>query len=284
MMPASVATTETIVDRKHQWEREIRPQTDEARFALDRAVVASLRLEQCEAAFDAMASQHLNRARDDWDADRRLDAARLLDRLSKKPVLIAAELEATPQGCELKVRLWNSLGETIDTVGVWTDAQSSLALDLLGIPPALRTGPTPIEARPGRDTIEHRRNLAINEIKRLNDRMVELSTLDAIQRRHAERGATAILTPAAALIQRYERDAWRRFQAAMRVARSKPQAVEPARNEEAVPDEPEIEPEIEANPLPDFPAPSLTLPIANPSDQGLNRRQRLALKSQRRRA
>jgi hypothetical protein len=277
----SSESSATFAERKEQWAKEIRPRTDEAKFALDRAVVASFRMEQCEAAFDAMVTEHANRALDDWDGDRQLDAVRLLDTLPKKPALIAAQLESTPQGCDLKMMLWNSLGETVDTVGSWTDAQTSLALDLLGIPSAIRTGPTAIDPRGGRDVVEHRRDLALSEFKRLSERKAELGSLDDLRRRQAARGASAMLTPAAALLHRYERDACRRFQAAIRVAKAKPQP------EEVAVEISDVVEEIDAEEPPDLePVADPTVPISTPSDRlsHLNRRQRLALRSQERRA
>ena len=278
---ARIELSPLAIDRKRLWEKEIKPATEEARFALDVAVAASMRIDDCDQAYQAMKSEAVQRAQLDWDGDRKLDAARLVDRLPKKPVLIAVELEATPQGCEHKINLWNSLGETIETVGTWTDAQSSLALDLLGVSLALRNGPTPIEQRSGLDVVGHRVDLAMREIKRLRARIEELRVLDSHRRNQALRGVSAILTAPAALIQRYERDATRRFNAAMKIAKAKTQVESSVVVKEILEEE---EAEVEEDALSEFEAPESTVLMPAASLSHLNRRQRMALKAQKRRA
>ena len=220
--------------RKQNWGREFRPETAQAEYALDRAVAASFRIEDCEDALDTAADEHAARARMGWDIDARNHAATLADRLSKRPILIAAQLESTPHGADLKIAMWDALASSIEVNGTWTDAEASMALDLLGVSTALRSGRTPIDIRGG-DLAAHRLALANRERSRLIELKAEtLEPLDALHRKQAERIAAALVTPTAALLLRYERDAWRRLREAMRDARQRP---EPAA-------EPEPEPEI----------------------------------------
>ena len=231
LIDVQLALSDQVIDRKAQWTEEIKPETEQAKYALDRAVIASIRIEQCEQAFDAMIVDESTKARLSWDLDRRLEAVTLVDKLSKRPLLYTTQLEATPHACSIKLDMWNSLGEALDANGAWTEVETTTVLDLLGVGHVMRSGRTVLDPRDGSDVTSHRRNLAIREIKRLQElKETVLDPLDDLHRRQAESGTTAIFSVRAALIQRYEREAYRRLRAAMREARGelkkKPQVVE----------------------------------------------------------
>ena len=275
--------SDDYLNRLSDWEDEIKPETEEARYALERAVVASFRIALCEKAFDAMTLDHAASARNNWDGQRRLDATRLAEKLAKRPALIAVELEATYQGCDLKIGMWQALGASLDTLGAWSDDQTSLALDLLGVSTVLRTGSTALEPRPGTDATAHRRETALGEIKRLLARRDdELAPIDDLQRRNAAQSSSALLTPAAALIRRYERDAWTRYNASIRLAKARTKVEEVAEVEvvEEVTEDVETE---EPTPLATYP-PSAVVAITSEIETLPNRRQRLANRAQARRA
>jgi hypothetical protein len=207
-------------DRRDRWAREIRPQSDGADWALDRGVAASFQIEQCETALDALVVEQTSRARLAWDGDRKVEAATLMTKLAKNPMLVTSQLEATKQGAETMIAVWSRLGEANEANGVWSDAEAAVALDLLGMPANLRAGLTPLDVPPGADPSTHRRGLVINECSRLAGRISEaLGKLDAIARTNAERSALVLLSPEATRLHRYQRDAWRRYREAMKAAK-----------------------------------------------------------------
>ncbi len=207
--------------RRREWAATIGPETDEANYALDRAVAASIRIERCEDAIDALTVSQTARARLTWDDDRKVEAATLLGRLPGDPVLVAAQLASTRHGADLVIATWDRLGEALFAKGDWSEFEASTALDLLGIPTGLRDGRTPLDPPEGTDRSEWLRGVAVGEIARLDRRKAEsLDTLDGIDRRQAEVATLVVLSKPAALILRYERDAWRRYRESIRAAKA----------------------------------------------------------------
>jgi hypothetical protein len=214
---------EEAAHRRECWGAELRPATDQASFSLDRAVAASLRIELCESTLDGMVVEQMTRARLEWDTDRALDAAALALRLSRSPTFIVRQLESTRHGAELMIEIWNRLGEALEAGGGWDEAQASTALDLLGLAPHLRTGHTPLDPRSGGDAAEHRRALVRREVERLLDRKrVSLDELDTLARHQGQAALLVVLSKPAALVMRYENDAWRRFNRWMNEAIRRP--------------------------------------------------------------
>jgi hypothetical protein len=172
-------------------------------------------------------------------------------------MVVSLRLESTRHGCTLKIGLWDRLGEAASAGRSWTDAETSLALDLLGIPRALRDGSTPLDPRNGVTIFDHRRDLAARELDRLQRLEAALAPFDDLERRQAEAGDVALLSAPAKLLMRYERDAFRRFHAASRALRNAaaetptPQPVAPPKP--APPPIPEVEPRRVAIPTPPRP-------------------------------
>jgi hypothetical protein len=234
------AMADAFDDRRDRWAREIRPQGDGANWALDRGVTASIQIEQCEAAYHGLVVEQTARARLCWDGDRRVEAATMMTKLAKAPMLITCQLEAAKQGAEAMIAVWSRLGEANRANGVWSDTEASTALDLLGVPAGLRAGRTRLDAPGGVDPAGHRRGMVIDECARLAGRIEEaLDELDAIARANAERSAMVVLSPAASRLHRYERDAWRRYRESMKAATAGSSAAEappePAAAEEVAP-------------------------------------------------
>jgi hypothetical protein len=204
-------------DRRARWSAEFAPVGEAGHWALDRAVAASLRIEKCEQAFDGLVESGRDRARLAWDQDRAVEAATIAGRLAKDPVLASRQLETTRAGVALLLEMWLRLVEALRAEGGWSDLEVSRALDLLGVPADLRSGRTPIDGPEGADPAEFRRELALDEIARLeglrDDAMVEL---DEIERRQAMAGDDALFSKPAKLVLRYERDAWRRYRESIR--------------------------------------------------------------------
>jgi hypothetical protein len=221
------ALADQFDDRRDRWAREIRPQSDGAGWALDRCVAASIQIEQCETAYDALVVEQTTRARLTWDGDRKVAAATLMAKLAKAPMLVTYQLEATKQGAETMIAVWSRLGEANEANGSWSDGEASVALDLLGVPANLREGRTRLDSPAAVDPAVHRRCLVIDECARLAGRIKEaLGALDAIARTHAERSALVVLTPEASRLHRYERDAWRRYRESMKAAKAGPVGAE----------------------------------------------------------
>jgi len=202
--------------RREAWDAQFQPVGESANLTLDRMVAASLRLDQCDRAIDAVIARYSARAVAAWDGDRRLEAAEIASGLAKDPEVVTLKLEATAQGCAIMIGYWDRLGEAADARRPWTDAEAAIALDLLAVPRAFRDGPTAIDPRKNADVFDHRRDLAIRELTRLRAVAGRLIPFDTLDRRQAEAGDVALLTAPAQLLIRYERDAHRRLLAAVR--------------------------------------------------------------------
>ena len=218
---------------------------------------------------------HSGRAEVAWDLDRHAESAEVGARLSRSPGPTVARLEASPYGCELLMGYWDRLGAMLDD-GDWTEAEISIALDLLGVPADLRRGRTPVDAPGGGpSSVDYRRALAAGEFRRLAAIKEGLIPVDDLQRGHAESGATAILTRPAALILRYERDAWRRYREAIRTLNDAPTAGAPPAPAPRVAPEPirrvpEPMPIPIPMPMPSRPAPKADLFDLDPIESGFS--------------
>jgi hypothetical protein len=287
---------ETTERRKTAWHNEFRPATEEAAHALDEAVAASVRMDHCRDSIDALGQAEALRARLTWDGDRRVEAALLLEGISKRSASTALRLESTRHGAELMIEAWLRLGEALGAAD-WGDLEASTALDLLGLSSHLRKGRTPLDAPEGTAPIEHRLALVRREVGRLEALKAEsLDELDAFLRAQAEQSCLVLLTRSAALLLRYEREAFRRFEKMVKAARSGPRE-EPSmsRREPAPPRDVAGEAERETmrrmrdvarlrSLLPTAPAESESEPEPRrPEPRPLNRHQRRALAAQSRR-
>ena len=114
------------------------------------------------------------------------------------------------------IESWRGLAAGLERHRTWTDAQRSLALDLLGVRPELRDAGTPVDPIAG-DVLEVRRGVIASEVARLEALVAgPLSDLDADDRAMAESSLGAELTKPLQLLHRYEMAAYRRQQSAWR--------------------------------------------------------------------
>jgi hypothetical protein len=203
-------------DRRAKWAAEQNPVGQADNFALDRAVAATFRIERCEREVDRICVVDRERAKLAWDEDRALEAANVAARLPRDPVVSSRKLQTSLAGVVLLINLWLGLVEILED-GDWSESEESKALDLFGVDPELRSGKTRIDAPEGSDPIHFRRELALDEVDRLeavhDEAMVPLDELD---QKHAMAGDAALHSKRAALLLRYERDAWKRFNKAMK--------------------------------------------------------------------
>jgi hypothetical protein len=206
-----VGLSPKFLDRRASWSAEFQPESEAAEWALDRAVAASFRIEECESTYNGIVGTARERARLSWDQDQAIMAATIAGRLARDPVLASRQLEATRAGVVLLMELWLRLLEAI-VAGAWLESDESNALDLLGVPADMRSGLTPIDDPEGSDLRAFREALVLDEMERLKAlRENVMDELDEIERSHAMRGDAAMFSKPAKLILRYERDAWKRY-------------------------------------------------------------------------
>jgi hypothetical protein len=222
-------------ERRAKWAEVHSPEDEAGRWALDRAVAASLRIETCERALEELTKHGRERARLAWDQDRTLEAATIAARLAREPVLASRQLETSWAGVQLLIDLWHRLLEALDTPEGWSDSDASKALDLLGIPADLRSGWTPIDGPEGCDLAAFRRELALEEVARLQELRDEvMGPLDELEHRQAMAGDVTLLSKPAKLVLRYERDAWRRYRESIKQVQAPVQASGPVTRERSV--------------------------------------------------
>jgi hypothetical protein len=203
-------------ERREKWAAEENPVGEAANWALNRAVAASLRIERCERTIDELIAKSRERAKLAWDQDRAVEAATIAGRLSRNPVLVARQLEATLAGVVLLIEAWLGLVSTLG-VGDWSETEASKALDLLGVAPDVRSGRTLIDSPEGTDPVAFRRELALDEVDRLEAlRDAAMAPLDESERLRAIKGDLALLSKPVKLVLRYERDAWKRYNQSMK--------------------------------------------------------------------
>jgi hypothetical protein len=101
-------------------------------------VLSSLRVDRCAKDDMALRAHQPERAAVAWDDDRRLDVEEIAASWSRRPALIARRLTRTRQGCEWMIERWGALRAVAEAGVAWDEAQTKLALDLLGVPTELR--------------------------------------------------------------------------------------------------------------------------------------------------
>jgi hypothetical protein len=289
----SESLQEALAARLDEWRDHYKPDTPDADFAVGAAVACTFRIEECQANLEAIVGEHCSRARRTWDLDRKGEAAVLGGRLAKRPEVILPQLEASKHGVEFVMNLWQRLALSLESKkGVWSEAEVATAFDLCGVPRHLRDGRAPFDpAEPGDDLQEYRRIFVIDQVRRLIDSLSEgLDRVDFDAKGYTASAAFALTTKRAALVLRYEREAWKRYDVMLAAAKgqAQPQAapkkeVAPPRKDveyspevvEAMLDE--MEAEI-ANPR--RPDPSAEFePVVAKSGRPLNRRARRRMAS-----
>jgi hypothetical protein len=211
-----------FVERKAEWEQEIKPTTLESRFALDAVVACTFRIEECRRSINARLDREVTRACLVWDVDREVEVALIASKLAKQPELVSRQLRSSKHGVELLMRTWDRLGESLETKkGAWSDAELSTAFDILGIPSHLRDGRAPFDPYvAGEDVYQHRRTFIFSEYARLQTQQESFTRVDRNEREHAETGASLLGTKPIALLLRYENAAWRRYDTMLKAAKA----------------------------------------------------------------
>ncbi len=187
---------------------EMRPfyllDTPEQEWIFEQMIVYYVRLDRFRYQSDAIRLNEMHRARLCWDDDRRAEAEELAAKLAKRPEQIYRRIARTKQGVELMIDRWRALGAILERHGEWTEAQTSMALDLLG---------TPRELRDPLDPIEDPATLVAFTINSLEARLQRsLDALDAFERDASERGIPIAASRAITTLRRYENACQRAFQ------------------------------------------------------------------------
>ncbi len=211
-----------------RYEADLRPASAEGHEAIDVMVAMTLRIDDCRAALVALAAEQAEEAATDWDHARKVEAEATAEGLRRRPGTTAAKLGETRQGAELMLGRWEALRRSLDA-GTWDEADRSSALDLLGVDRALRKpGQTVLDGPEEADSRACVRPVIESEMARLRSRLATtLPRADEESRARAGTALGVLLSRPAALIFRYEREAERRYHAALRVALASSEAEPP---------------------------------------------------------
>ncbi len=196
---------EVIAARIVAWTPVWEPRDAYDFWLVEQVVVSSVQIERCQAHEASLRTRQAARAAFCWDLDRECDAEDLGATLAKAPATVMPKLRRTKQGCRWLISRWTGLGRILEAKGDWDEAQTRLALDLLGLPKELRDGPTPLEGdRPAliRETVGRLEALQAGA----------LDELDEQERADAEVGLGRDTDKAIALARRYEAACVRRLQ------------------------------------------------------------------------
>src|SRR5262249_10218983 len=169
----------------------------------------AVRVERCRAMEAETRAEVARRAEESWDDDRRGASEKRAAGLARRPEGGARELATTLQGLDLLLERWAALAAALEKRD-WNEAERSLALDLMGVPRALREAPTALDA--GRDGL---RRFVAEQVAGLESRR------PALEERDGREQAAAMLglgEPSDALkrLRRYESACHRRLQWAYR--------------------------------------------------------------------
>jgi len=195
-------------ERAAEWNSSLKPYNAFEVFLVDHIAENSIRIEGCRHHARSLRSRHAMRAGLRWEEDRKLDAEELGAKLPKAPGRVGRKLRSTRQGCDWMIRRWEGLGRILDANGTWTEAQTALALDLLGVPAELRDGPPPLG-----DGVDDRRERVRDEVEQLRLlRGQGLDILDGHDRDAAISGFGPDHNGELAAVRRDERACSRRFE------------------------------------------------------------------------
>jgi hypothetical protein len=123
----------------------LKPSNDYHAYHVDRAAIATIRIERCERMERRIRDKASMRAEFHWDDDRRYEAEILGGKLARNPSATVEGLRRTPHGCEWLMTRWAMLAHAADinVDQAWTDEQTALAFDLMATPLMFRRGVKP---------------------------------------------------------------------------------------------------------------------------------------------
>ena len=153
------------------WSASLQPQDAFQRFHLGQAVLASIRVENSQAAEIQRKTSLAEIAADPgprWDRNREYEARQRSTSLKRNPAKIQAELEHTFAGRAWLLTQWNRLAFAVPSEGEshWTEALTQEVFDLMGIAKAYR--PALVTARNTFVDPKVTRQLILSQISGLN--------------------------------------------------------------------------------------------------------------------
>jgi hypothetical protein len=194
-----------IKERVEHWNSSLRPFEVIDLWLVEDVATEAVRVERCRAMEAETRAEDARRADESWDDDRRIAAEKRAAGLARRPEVVSRELATTLQGLELLLERWGALAAALEKRD-WNDAERSLALDLMGVPRALREAPTAVDV-----DAEGRRRLVAERVEGLQSRRPMLEERDGREQAAAMLG---LGEPSDALkrLRRYESACHRRLQ------------------------------------------------------------------------
>jgi hypothetical protein len=194
-----------IKERVEHWNSSLRPFEVIDLWLVEDVATEAVRVERCRAMEAETRAEDARRADESWDDDRRLAAEKRAAGLARRPEVVSRELAATLQGLELLLERWGALAAALEKRD-WNEAERSLALDLMGVPRALREAPTAVDV-----DADGRRRLVAERVAGLESRRPMLEERDGREQAAAMLG---LGEPSDALkrLRRYESACHRRLQ------------------------------------------------------------------------
>ncbi|MDX2036514.1 MAG: hypothetical protein SFX72_07675 [Isosphaeraceae bacterium] len=166
--------------------KKFRPQHEHEIWQVRRLVIEQVRADRCFAEENAVRVEESTRAMCSWVEDREAEIARYAAQLEKRPEVVSRELNRSLWGALWLDSRWRMLLGILEAGSDWSEADCSLALDLLGVAHVLRKpGTTPIDVPADQDSIEYRAMIARDQIEALESRIE--GPLAMLDQRHQAR-------------------------------------------------------------------------------------------------
>jgi hypothetical protein len=198
-------SAEALETRLAEWRVGYAIHTPDDQWQFRHMVVNSLRVDQCQAAENALRIHEASRASTCWYADRVHEAEQIAAGLTKRPGQAVARLRRTRQGCEWLIQQWQDIDMVLASGLTLTEEQEALFVCLLGVRPEFHLECSPKPDGPNRE-------MAAREIAQLQKfRADGLDELDEMERAMAEIGHPATSSKALERLRRYEAACLREF-------------------------------------------------------------------------
>ena len=203
---ARTLTPEGLAANAEKWAAdladELAPVTPLQVLMVAQMGLAAARLERCAQLSAVDLQRVIDRAGLCWDDDRRMAVEDLAIKLPKDPARVSRALRRCKQGSDWLIERWEGLAMALRAHGRWTEAQRSLAFDMLGVAPELRDGDYLV---PAADDEGNLAALIMGELNRLRDRRERtLVELDSAEREMTAWGMPLEEDAATARLRKYE--------------------------------------------------------------------------------
>ena len=203
---AKTLTPEGLAANAGKWAAdladELAPVTPLQVFMVAQMGLAAARLERCAQLSAVDLQRVIDRAGLCWDDDRRMAVEDLAVKLPKDPARVSRALRRCKQGSDWLIERWEGLAMALRAHGRWTEAQRSLAFDMLGVAPELRDGDYLV---PAADDEGNLAALIMGELNRLRQRRDStLTELDSAEREMTAWGMPLEEDAATARLRKYE--------------------------------------------------------------------------------